>query len=277
MEFPQVDLPVDAIAWTEVTEDILNIYKQSCRLKACIIVLCIEGSVTASINLIDTEVKRGDLITLLPGSIIQIHEQKEKLRLGFIGFSAESVSRVNFIKSMSNTYSTVMDYPILPLNSTIASYFEEFFTLWSHVTTGPYPPTPKMVEHTLQNLLEGIDSLYCKHHQAPKGTQSRKESICREFVQTVIEHYTQERQAQFYADKLGITQQYLSTTVKQVTGRNVLDIIAHVILVDAKSKLKSTDMTVQEIAYSLNFPSASFFGKYFKRYMGMSPLEFKNS
>ena len=30
MEFPQVDLPVDMIAWTEVTEDILNIYKQSC-------------------------------------------------------------------------------------------------------------------------------------------------------------------------------------------------------------------------------------------------------
>ena len=51
MEFPQVDLPVDMIAWTEVTEDILNIYKQSCRLKACIFALCIEGSITVSINL----------------------------------------------------------------------------------------------------------------------------------------------------------------------------------------------------------------------------------
>ena len=50
MEFPQVDLPVDMIAWTEVTEDILNIYKQSCRLKACIFALCIEGSITVSIN-----------------------------------------------------------------------------------------------------------------------------------------------------------------------------------------------------------------------------------
>ena len=40
---------------------------------------------------------------------------------------------------------------------------------------------------------------------------------------------------------------------------------------------KSTNMTIQEIAYSLNFPSASFFGKYFKRHMGMSPLEYRNS
>ena len=36
MEFPHVDLPVDLIAWTDVTEDILIIYKQSCRLQACI-------------------------------------------------------------------------------------------------------------------------------------------------------------------------------------------------------------------------------------------------
>ncbi|MBQ8502629.1 MAG: AraC family transcriptional regulator [Bacteroides sp.] len=277
MEFPQVDLPIDAIAWTEVTEDILNIYKQSCRLKACIIVLCIEGSVTASINLMDMEIKQGDLVTLLPGSIIQIHEQKEKLRLGFIGFSSQSVSRVNLIKSLSNTYSTILEYPVLPLNSTIASYFEDFFSLWAHITTGPYPPIPRMVQHTLQDLLEGIDCLYCHYHQQPKGTQNRKESICREFVQLVIENYTNERQAQFYAEKMGISLQYLSTTVKQITGKNVLDIIARVVLVDAKAKLKSTDMTVQEIAYSLNFPNASFFGKYFKRYMEMSPLEYRNS
>ena len=78
MEFPHVDLPVDLIAWTDVTEDILNIYKQSCRLKACIFALCTEGSITVSINLMDTEIKQGDFIILLPGTIIQFHGQKEK-------------------------------------------------------------------------------------------------------------------------------------------------------------------------------------------------------
>lgn len=34
MEVPQVDLPLEVLAWTKVTEDILNIYKQSCRLQA---------------------------------------------------------------------------------------------------------------------------------------------------------------------------------------------------------------------------------------------------
>lgn len=96
MEFPQVDLPVDMIAWTEVTEDILNIYKQSCRLKACIFALCIEGSITVSINLMDTEIKQGDFITLLPGTIIQFTNKRKKCAWDSWGFlpiaSMESTS-----------------------------------------------------------------------------------------------------------------------------------------------------------------------------------------
>ena len=108
MEFPQVDLPVDMIAWTEVTEDVLNIYKQSCRLKACIFALCIEGSITVSINLMDTEIKEGDFITLLPGTIIQFYEQKEKVCLGFVGFSSHCLTGVNLIQSTLGSFSTIL-------------------------------------------------------------------------------------------------------------------------------------------------------------------------
>ena len=34
-------------------------------------------------------------------------------------------------------------------------------------------------------------------------------------------------------------------------------------------------MNVQEIAYSLNFPNQSFFGKYFKHHTGMTPSQYK--
>lgn len=277
MEFPQVDLPVDMIAWTEVTEDILNIYKQPCRLKACIFALCIEGSINASINLMDTEIKQRDFITLLPGTIIQFYGQKEKVCLGFVGFSSHCLNGVNLIQSTLSSFSTILEYPVLAVNPTVASYFKDYFALWARITTGSYPPDTKMAQNTLNMVLYGVNKLYSIRPPQPKESKSRKEEICHKLIQLVIENYTRERRAQFYADKLGISLQHLGTTVKQVTGKNVLDIIAHVVIVDVKAKLKSTDMTIQEIAYSLNFPSASFFGKYFKRHMGMSPLEYKNS
>ena len=74
-DFPQVDIPCEILAWNDVTEDILNIYKQSCRLKAGIFAICTEGKMTATINLIDYEIKPNDLITLLPGTIIQFRER----------------------------------------------------------------------------------------------------------------------------------------------------------------------------------------------------------
>ena len=115
------------------------------------------------------------------------------------------------------------------------------------------------------------------NHVPKQQMRSRKEELCKELVQCIIDNYTHERKAQFYADKLGVSQQHLSTTIKQVTGKNVLDMIAYVVIMDAKSKLKSTNMTIQEIAYSLNFANASFFGKYFKRFVGVSPAEYRNT
>ncbi len=277
MNFPQVDLPIDMIAWTEVTEDVLNIYKQSCRLKACIFALCLEGSITVSINLMKTEIKQGDFITLLPGTIIQFNEQKEKVCLGFVGFSSHCVNGVNVIQSTLASFSTILGNPVIPLPPIIVSYFKDYFSLWARITTGPYPLDTRMAQSTLNMLLYGVDNLYNTQSLPQKKLKSRKEEICRELIQLVIENYVQEKRAQFYADRLGISLQHLSTTVKQVTGKNVLDIIANVVMVDVKAKLKSSNMTIQEIAYSLNFPSPSFFGKYFKRHMGMSPLEYRNS
>ena len=261
MEFPQVDLPVDLIAWTDVTEDILNIYKQSCRLKACIFALCIEGSITVSINLMDTEIKQGDFVTLLPGTIIQFYGQKEKVRIGFAGFSEHCLNGVNIIQSTMNSYSKIIEAPVIPLNEPIASYFKDYFSLLARISTGPYMPKTRMAQSVLNMFLYGINELYSNRPESQNRIKSRKE----------------ESRAQFYAEKLGISLQHLSTTIKLVTGKNVLDLIAHVVIIDIKAKLKSTDMTIQEIAYSLNFPSASFFGKYFKRHMGMSPLEYRNS
>ena len=104
MEVPQVDLPLEVLAWTKVTEDILNIYKQSCRLQACIFAVCTEGTMKVSINLLEYEVHPNDLITLLPGTIIQFREKAEKVSLCFAGFSAKCIGHINLLTtSLSQT------------------------------------------------------------------------------------------------------------------------------------------------------------------------------
>jgi YesN/AraC family two-component response regulator len=276
-EYPEVDLPEEIIAWPDVNEDILNIYKQSCQLQTGIFVICLEGEITATINMIEYHIKRNDLTTLLPGTIIQIKEKVEKVKLSFIGFSSKCLSRVNLAKQLMTHYDTIIQHPVIPLSEAVCGYINSYFSLISQVTFDEsLTLSPAITENILSTVITGITEVY-RSSDIQRGNATRKDEICKEFIKLVTQHYATERKAQFYADKMGVTLQYLSTTVKQVTGKNILDLISYVVITDAKSKLKSTNMTIQEISYSLNFPNASFFGKYFKRNVGMTPLEFRES
>ncbi|MCD8260826.1 MAG: helix-turn-helix domain-containing protein [Bacteroides sp.] len=93
----------------------------------------------------------------------------------------------------------------------------------------------------------------------------------------IFKHYRNERSVSFYAEKLFITPNYLSEAVKQATGKKVTDLVAGAILLDAKAQLKSTTHTIQQISDSLHFPNPSFFAKYFKKYVGVSPKVYRES
>lgn len=97
------------------------------------------------------------------------------------------------------------------------------------------------------------------------------------FLSLVQENYKKERFLDFYASRLEITPKHLSRTIKAQTGYTAVEWIERFVILEAKVLLKSTNLNIQQIADELNFPSQSFFGKYFKKYAGMSPKEFRNS
>lgn len=98
-----------------------------------------------------------------------------------------------------------------------------------------------------------------------------------QFINLVQQNFRKERFLEFYASKLEITPKHLSRTLKALTGNTAVEWIERYVILEAKVLLKSTNMSIQQIADDLNFPSQSFFGKYFKKNVGMSPKEFRNS
>ena len=79
----------------------------------------------------------------------------------------------------------------------------------------------------------------------------------------------------FYARQLCITPKYLTTLIKRISGLSVSEWIDNYVILEAKTLLKYSTMSIQEISYSLNFPNQSFFGCYFKRHAGLSPSQYK--
>lgn len=273
---PQLDLPKDYVVGCNITEDILNFYRQTCRLKAGIFGLCVEGTLRASINLTEYTLHKNDFFTLMPGTIIQFYEQNQNVRLSFIGFSSKFMGSINMIKSTMSSLPVIYENPAITLEEDVASFFVDYLSLMERIQAKGSSANPEVVKHILLTLLYGISGIY-KGKSWPEQTATRSDEISKKFIQLVMEHYISNRQTAFYASQLSITSQHLCMIIKQKTGRSVSDIIADMVIMDAKSQLKSTDLTIQEISYALNFPNVSFFGKYFKRYVGVSPQKYRNS
>lgn len=105
--------------------------------------------------------------------------------------------------------------------------------------------------------------------------QGRCEVIFEQFTQLLQAHHKRERNVGFYAEQMNITPKYLSSVIKEISGKTAARWIDEYVILEAKTLLKYSGMSIQEIANALNFSTQSFFGKYFKQHTGYSPSRFK--
>lgn len=275
-ELPKIDLPEDWVIGTDINKDLLNLYTHyPVRLKCEMFVMCLSGEVKALVNLNEIQVKPNDVITLMPGTIFQINEIQGELKIYFLGFSSGFIERSAHSRSMLDAIFLTLGRPVIPLKPEGAVMMEKYLQMLIAMYENFNEKIRNEIAPNLYaDIHTGISILY-KTRQYDKIALSKSELICRSFMQLVTKHYNQTRNVGWYAQKLGITHAHLCSVVKQTTGKTCVDVISSMVIMDAKSQLKSTNLTIQAISDSLNFANISFFGKYFKRYVGISPLEYR--
>ena len=100
---------------------------------------------------------------------------------------------------------------------------------------------------------------------------SSAENILKRFLQMLHTESPVKRDVRHYAELLCITPKYLSSICKKQTGKTASEIINGMTVNYIKHMLESSDKTVKEIAAATGFDNLSFFGKYVKRELGVSP------
>lgn len=164
--------------------------------------------------------------------------------------------------------------PITHLNSEERGLFEIFTRTISRILSNKENPFRiQVVQHVIMAIFYSSEQVRNIDDNEPP--RSNADVLSKEFLVLVKENFRQERQLQFYADKLCITPRYLSRVVKEITNSSAAEWIERYVVLEARALLKSTNMTIQQISDELNFPSQTFFGKYFKRRMGVSPKEYR--
>ena len=106
---------------------------------------------------------------------------------------------------------------------------------------------------------------------------SRKLETYMRLMQLIDSHYAEERGVRYYADRLCLSPKYLTMLVKSVSGNTVQQLVFKAITKKAVSLITTTDKSIKEIADILNFPNASAFGTFFKKQVGISPINYRQN
>lgn len=97
------------------------------------------------------------------------------------------------------------------------------------------------------------------------------EYLFKNFIELLSTSYPKRRNVSYYADRLNVTPKYLSTVCKKIGGQTASKMIDLYVLKDIEYLMKHSSKTIKMISAELDFPDISFFGKYVKKYFGVSP------
>ena len=109
-----------------------------------------------------------------------------------------------------------------------------------------------------------------------EGEDSKKKILV-QFVSLLEEHISNNYQVQFYASQLNISSTYLNQIVKNIYGKTVSDYINERLILEAKRILCFSPKSIKEIAYELGFNDPSYFSRFFKKQVGSTPIQYRNS
>jgi AraC family transcriptional activator of pobA len=92
----------------------------------------------------------------------------------------------------------------------------------------------------------------------------------------VEDNFRTTRNLSVYAEWLAMTPDRLNDHCKKVTGVTAGHLVRQRLLVEAKRQLIFTGQSVSEIAYALNFSDPSYFSRFFRKYTGQTPQQFRH-
>ena len=237
--------------------------------------LRIHGETKRTINQFSYHIKPHSLQLVNPGAIYSFKDITNASRTFVLLFNKEFIEEDNLAspiqKELLDFHRKCQEDVIL--DSTHFAYAVALYEQLSaelRAKSDDYKTVVKLLINQLLFLLKREKKL-C----GINANHTRAEEICAEFLILIEEHYWQKRSVKAYAGMLGITPKHLSETVKETLHHSALSYIHIRIVKEIQYLLCFGEMSIKQIAYTLNFDTLSQMGRFFKRHEGISPKAYR--
>lgn len=232
-----------------------------------------KGSAHPVINLIEHHFEAGQVVFLSHNSMVRAVNYTADIQGFGISLTDElaSMTFASAVPEMLNGRVRDFNFRLSPEQ---LKQLESIHTLLYNTIHGNQY-SPQVVLGLAAAFLWQADHYWCMYEGQSRSSQTREQRLFTDFVQLVSQHAAREHNIDFYAQRLFLSPRYMSTLVKQVSGKSAKQWIDDAITTRIKVELRHTDKSAAQIAYEMNFPNPSFFSKYFKRMTGMTTQQYR--
>lgn len=246
------------------------------RTKGCILMLCTSGYAIVECNFKRMVYRKGYLAVIFSDTLFSVEKISSDFSVRKFELSMALTDEATFI-STGPFFDWLDENQVCPIPAghleSISLWLDNMDWIENNADAG-YKNV--MMRNQWQNFFLGFESAV-KPLLATKDmkTISSSRRLFHKFCQLLCENCHKNHDVRFYADKLCITPYYLSRITYRIFKVSPKELIDRQLLMEIKALLTSTHLSVKEIADQYCFDSASYLGRYFKKHVGMTPLDYR--
>ena len=278
MRYKQIPYKSGDVVLLDEQDVMKHSFNPPVQIDAAVLVLCTDGMMEIEVETNNYKLFRGDLLVCGPNRVMKPIKLLNNTAFKII-FLSHFIHRsgIGYQRSIWDKAFYLGTNPMIHLSDTQITQFEEYYRLLCEKLKNPSSSyhseiMQSILQAMMYEILSYLDSVVVSDNDR---FVRQGEILFRRFVGLLAESKVKSRFVYYYADKLNVSTKYLSAVCKQVSGKTAGDIIDEFVMKDIIRMLKYSDKSIKEIALELDFPNISFFGKYVKAHLGVSPKAYR--
>lgn len=120
-----------------------------------------------------------------------------------------------------------------------------------------------------------VDKIVEICHKVESNKSDKSESIIEKAEAFINQNYMKDLSLEDISRYCNISSYYFSKLFKQETGENFIEYVNRIRIENAQKMLNETEEPIKGICYSVGFSDPNYFSRAFKKYVGVTPTEYK--
>ncbi len=243
------------------------------------ILFCRGGSAELHVSFDVWHIQQGCVITLFPNDIIRLSHVSSDFKAEVVAYSAD-ILREASLQIEESIYHAMRSDRMVKNEIVVKEVVDSVFRLLRfYYSEGDSKFFNTIIALQLKTFFIGFNNFIKREKPAIafKEQTQRTNELFNRFMELLENNYKESHEVSYYANLLCITPKYLGIIVGRRTGHSTKTIISEYIILQIKLLLRSSHITIKQLAADFHFSDVSFFTRYFKSHTGMTPQQYRKA